>query len=107
MKTPSAERQHDTNVKVINTAAARGRRVHLPSVSACATHRRRFESLSRLSHAKQGKHFRSDPVRVQSTHYAKLLEIPSAQDSAALHFYALVLDQEIQADLGSNVTELP
>ena len=31
----------------------------------------RFESLSRLSLANEGKHFRSDPVRAQSTHSNK------------------------------------
>ena len=39
----------------------------LPIVARPSTHHREFESLSFLSQTKPGKHYRSDPVRVQST----------------------------------------
>ena len=53
--------------KVINAALDEPSGRNFPRCKAAALHHREFESLSKLSRANKSNHFRSDPVRVQST----------------------------------------
>ncbi|MEC7236314.1 MAG: hypothetical protein VXV86_06520, partial [Verrucomicrobiota bacterium] len=55
-----------SELALFSSVAAEAARTPIP-LSAGMAHRRGFESLSSLLCAKSGSHYRSDPVRVQST----------------------------------------